>query len=213
MANTSRIGLIVYFVRHGRTEMNLRRLLQGQSGYGLLPEGIQDAERAARRLAGKGITELYCSDQLRARQTARILHRRLGIGGPIRHSLLLREMDYGHSTGHPEPKIRRKYPRFRTDATFVFPGGESFQLVQARAFRWLGRLQRRHQEGRIVVVTHGGWLRTLFAGLRGKPLSACLYGTIPHGWVGTLAIPATGGWKITLHPGVTIFSGRKTVIR
>jgi broad specificity phosphatase PhoE len=213
MANTSRVGLTVYFVRHGRTEMNRRRLLQGQSGYGLLPEGIQDAEHAARRLARKGITHLYCSDQLRARQTARILHRRLGIDGPIRHSNLLREMDYGHWTGHPEPKIRRKYPKFRTDATFVFPGGESFQLVQDRAFRWLGRLQRRHLEGRVGVVTHGGWLRTLFAGLRGRPLSECLYGTIPHGWVGTLAVTPTGERKITLHPGVTIFSGRKTVLR
>jgi broad specificity phosphatase PhoE len=193
--------------------MNLRRLLQGRSGYGLLPEGILDAEHAARRLARKRITHLYCSDQLRARQTAKVLHRRLGIPWPVRHSALLREMDYGHSTGHPEPKIRRKYPRFRTDATFVFPGGESFQLVQARAFRWLDRLQRRHPKGRIGVVTHGGWLRTLFAGLRGKPLSECLYGAIPHGWVGTLEVSGSGGRKITLSPGVTIFSGRKTVDR
>jgi probable phosphoglycerate mutase len=213
MANTSRVGLTVYFVRHGRTEMNLRRLLQGQGGYGLLPEGIGDAEQAARRLARKGITRLYCSDQLRAKQTARILHRKLGIEGPIRHSILLREMDYGHSTGHPEPKIRRKYPRFRTDATFVFPGGESFQHVQDRAFRWLDRLLRRHPEGRIAVVTHGGWLRTLFAGLRGMPLSRCLYGTIPHGWVGTLEVSGTGSRKVSLHPGVSIFSGRKTVNR
>jgi broad specificity phosphatase PhoE len=193
--------------------MNLWRLLQGQGGYGLLPEGFEDAECAARRLSKKGITHLYCSDQLRARQTAKVLHRHLGIDRPIRHSMLLREMDYGHSTGHPEPRVRRKYPKFRTDATFVFPGGESFQIVQTRAFRWLDRLLRRHPKGRIGVVTHGGWLRTLFAGLRGKPLSHCLYGAIPHGWVGTLEVSGTGEWKITLHPGVTIFSGRKTVGR
>jgi len=191
--------------------MNLRHLLQGQSGYGLLPEGIEDAKRAARRLAGKKITHLYCSDQLRARQTAKVLHRHLGLEEPIRHSMLLREMDYGHSTGHPEPKIRRKYPRFRTDATFVFPGGESFQRVQIRAFRWLDRLLRRHPNGCIGVVSHGGWLRTLFAGLRGWPLDQCLYGAIPHGWVGTLEVSEDAGVKITLHPAVSIFSGRKTV--
>ncbi len=191
--------------------MNLRHLLQGQSGYGLLPEGIEDAKRAARLLAGKKITHLYCSDQLRARQTAKVLHRHLGLEEPIRHSMLLREMDYGHSTGHPEPKIRRKYPRFRTDATFVFPGGESFQRVQVRALRWLDRLLRRHPKGRIGVVTHGGWLRTLFAGLRGWRLDKCLYGTIPHGWVGTLEVSEAGGPRIKLHPGVSIFSGRKTV--
>lgn len=201
----------MYFVRHGRTEMNLRHLLQGQSGYGLLPEGLADAEHAARKLTGKGITHLYCSDQLRARQTARVLHRSFGLKQAIRHSLLLREMDYGRSTGKPEPQVRRKYPRFRTDATFVFPGGESFQRVQERATRWLRRLIRRHPRGRVGVVTHGGWLRTLFAGLRRRDLSKCLYGTIPHGWVGTVEIAGGRIRRVSLHPGVSIFSGRKTI--
>jgi broad specificity phosphatase PhoE len=211
MAHHPRIDLALYFVRHGRTEMNLRRLLQGQSGYGLLPEGVEDAEHAARRLADEGITRLYSSDQLRARQTARILHRRLGLPSPVRHSRLLREMDYGQVTGHPEPDVRRKYPRFRTDAAFVFPGGESFELVQARAFRWLGRLMRRHRSGRIGVVSHGGWLRTLFAGLRQRPLSLCLYGTVPHGWVGTLEVSRSVGLRLRLRAGVTIFEGSKSV--
>lgn len=211
MANHPRVGLTVFFVRHGQTEMNQQRLLQGQSGYGLLPEGIRDAERAARRLADQGVSLLYCSDQLRARQTARILKRHLEVSPEIRHSRMLREMDYGRATGHPEPSVRRKYPRFRTDASFVFPGGESFERVQVRAFRWLDRLLRRHPAGRIGVVTHGGWLRTLFAGLRGRPLSLCLYGTVPHGWAGTLEVSRTGDRRLSLRSGVTIFSGQKTV--
>jgi broad specificity phosphatase PhoE len=210
MANPPRIGLTVYFVRHGRTEMNLKRLLQGQGGYGLLPEGVADAQHAARRLADKEITQLYSSDQLRARQTADILHRHLELPTSVRHSKQLREMDYGRMTGHPEPAVRRKYPRFRTDATFVFPDGESFQRVQTRAFGWLDRLLRRHASGRLGVVTHGGWLRTLFAGLRGLPLSRCLEGTVPHGWVGTLEVSRSGGLRLSTHPGVTIFPLKKT---
>ncbi len=190
--------------------MNLKRLLQGQGGYGLLPEGVEDAEHAARRLAGKEITQLYSSDQLRARQTALVLHRRLGLPTPVRHSKLLREMDYGRVTGHPEPAVRRRYPEFRTDPTFLFPGGESFQLVQARAFRWLDRLLRRHPSGRLGVVSHGGWLRTLFAGLRGLPLDFCLEGTVPHGWVGTLEVSRPGGLRLSVHPDVTIFPLKKT---
>jgi broad specificity phosphatase PhoE len=210
MANPPRVNLTIYFVRHGRTEMNLKHLLQGQSGYGLLPEGLDDAGRAAKRLSGKGIRLIYCSDQLRAKQTARILHRHFKLATPLRLSLLLREMDYGRVTGHPEPKVRRRFPRFRTDASFVFPGGESFERVQARALRWLERTIRRHPKGAIAVVTHGGWLRTLFAGLMGRPLSKSLYGTIPHGWVGTLKV-TSGGRSLTMHPGVSIFSGRKTI--
>jgi len=191
--------------------MNLRRLLQGQGGYGLLPEGVEDAERAARRLSGKGITTLYCSDQLRARQTARILHRDLRVRAPLRHSILLREMDYGLETGNPEPDVRRRHPRFRTDATFVFPGGESFARVQTRAFRWLEKTIRRHPEDVIGVVTHGGWLRTLLAGLRGEPLSRCLYGTVPHGWVATLSVSGRRVLSVRVASGVSIFSGTKSV--
>jgi len=205
------VTLTVYFVRHGRTDMNLKRLLQGQSGYGLLPKGLRDAGHAAKRLAGKGVRWIYSSDQLRARQTARVLQRQLRVAGPIRQSQLLREMDFGRATGRPEPKVRKQYPRFRTDATFVFPGGESFQQVQDRAFRWLGILLRRHRKGAVAVVSHGGWLRTLFAGLRGKVLSKCLYGSVPHGWVGTLVADSRGGLSLSVHPGVSIFSGRKTI--
>jgi broad specificity phosphatase PhoE len=211
MANPPRVDLTVHFVRHGRTEMNLLRLLQGQSGYGLLPEGVADAQRAVRRLAGRGITTLYCSDQLRARQTARILHEGLRLRAPLRQSLLLREMDYGRETGKPEPDVRRRHPRFRTDATFVFPGGESFARVQKRAFRWLERTIQRHPEDVLGVVTHGGWLRTLLAGLRGEPLSRCLYGTVPHGWAATLTVTDRRGLDVRIASGVTIFSGTKSV--
>src|SRR6185295_19298313 len=148
--------------------------------------------------------------QLRARQTAGILHRHFKLKTPLKMSLLLREMDYGRVTGHPEPKVRKRFPRFRTDATFVFPGGESFEGVQARALRWLEKTIRRHPTGAIAVVTHGGWLRTLFAGLLGRVLSDCLYGTIPHGWVGTLKV-TSGKRRLSMHPGVSIFSGRKTI--
>ena len=55
MAHSPRVDLTVHFVRHGRTEMNLLRLLQGQSGYGLLPEGIDDAERTVRRAGGPDV--------------------------------------------------------------------------------------------------------------------------------------------------------------
>jgi broad specificity phosphatase PhoE len=191
--------------------MNLLRRLQGRGGFGLLPEGIADAERAARRLSGEGITTLYCSDQLRARQTARILHRELLLRSRLRQSPLLREMDYGRETGKLEPDVRRRHPRFRTDATFVFPGGESFARVQQRAFRWLERILRRHPQDVLGVVTHGGWLRTLLAGLRGEPLSRCLYGTIPHGWVATLTATDRRGLSVRIAPGVTIFSGTKSV--
>jgi phosphoserine phosphatase len=205
MAHSPRITLTLYFVRHGRTEMNRLRMLQGRGGYGLLPEGVADAERAAVELAGKQVNLIYSSDQRRALETARVIHGRLRLRSPLRRSPSLREMDYGEMSGRHDDEVRRLCPLWRKDARFVFPGGESFALVQERAFRWLDRLLRRHGTGKLAVVTHGGWLRSLFAGLKGVPLSRCLNGTVDHGLVGRLDVSADRGFHLTVTPGVTIF--------
>lgn len=178
----------IYFVRHGRTEMNLKRLLQGQGGYGLLPEGREDAHRAAASLEGRGVTRIYSSDQRRALETAAILREGLGLRGPIRVSKALREMDFGTMSGRHVDEVKRLCPRYTTDATFVFPGGESFDALQRRALLWVDAIERRRPARAIVVVTHGGWLRTLFVAIRGADLDRCLEGSIPHGLVARLTV-------------------------
>jgi broad specificity phosphatase PhoE len=194
----------MYFVRHGRTEWNRLGLLQGRGGHGLLPEGLQDAERAAEDLARKNVDLLYSSDQQRAVETARVIRSRLRLSR-IRLSGALREMDYGRMQGRADAEVRRLCPLWRRDCTFVFPDGESFAQVQSRAFRWLERTLARHRGGTLGVVTHGGWLRTLFAGLRGIPLNHCLRGSVAHGLVGRLDVTTGRGLQLRVGPGVTIF--------
>jgi alpha-ribazole phosphatase len=190
----------IYFIRHGRTEMNLMRLLQGQGGHGLLPEGREDARRAGEALRGKGVGALYSSDQRRARETAAILAAEAGLRVSLRVSRRLREIDFGEMTGRPVDEVKRLCPAYTTDPSFVFPGGESFERLQARALAWLAGLERRRPARRVAVVTHGGWLRTLFVALRGVPLGRCLEGSIPHGLVARVAAR-----RLELLQPVTIF--------
>ena len=185
--------------------MNLRGLLQGQGGYGLLPEGLEDAERAAAALRGEGVSLVYSSDLQRALETAAVLRRGLQLRAPVRRSRALREFDYGRFSGRPVNEVQRLCPQFRRDAAFVFPGGESYVNVQARALRWLEGLLKRHRRGAVAVVSHGGWLRSLFAGLRGLPLNQCLGGNVPHGPVGRLDVHPRSGLRLTVSPAVTIF--------
>ena len=178
----------VYLVRHGQTAMNRDGLLQGHTGYGLLPEGVEDARRAARRLRGKGIGLIYSSDLQRARETAAVLRRDLGVEAPVRVSRALREMNYGRMNGVRDAVVRVRCPLWKTDPAFVFPGGESYVAVQSRAQAWLARLERRRPASRVAVVTHGGWIRTLLAALAGEDLAACLGGAVPHGLVARIAL-------------------------
>jgi broad specificity phosphatase PhoE len=207
MAHPPRVGLTLYFVRHGRTEWNRQGRLQGRGGYGLLPEGFADAERTAAALEEKQLDVLYSSDQQRALETAQVIRTRLGLPR-IRRSGALREMDYGRMQGRSDDEVRKLCPLWRSDATFVFPGGESFHQVQKRAFGWLERILKRHPKGSLGVVSHGGWLRTLFAGLKGVPLNDCLHGTVAHGLAGRLEVTRERGLHLHLEPGVTIFPKR-----
>ncbi len=178
----------LYFVRHGRTEMNVKKLLQGQGGFGLLAEGRGDARRAADALQDSGVTRVYSSDQQRAIETAAILREGLGLRGPTRVSKALREIDFGTMSGRPVDVVRKLCPRYTTDSTFVFPGGESFAALQRRAMHWVEVIERRRPARALAVVTHGGWLRTLFVALRGADLDRCLEGSIPHGLVARLRL-------------------------
>jgi alpha-ribazole phosphatase len=179
--------LVVYLVRHGETAMNRRGLLQGQRGFGLNARGRAESRCAARALAGKGVTLVTSSDLRRARETAAILRAALGVRAPVRLSRALREIDFGRLTGISEREMERRCPPYRTDPAHVFPGGESYALVQARALRWLRRLARR-RSGVVAAVTHGGLLRSLLAALEGVPLARTLGESVPHGLVGRVEV-------------------------
>ena len=205
MADPARIATTFYLIRHGRTEMNRLGRLQGRGGHGLLPEGIEDAETAARDLAGKGIGAILSSDQQRAVETSELIRSRLGLKDQISVAEELREMDYGEMSGRLETEVLQLCPLFRRDPTFVFPDGESFAGVQARTLRWLEGALRRHRGETLAVVTHGGVLRTLFAALLAFPLDRCLNGTVAHGLAGRLEVVDGQPQKLDVSPGVSIF--------
>jgi broad specificity phosphatase PhoE len=150
------------------------------------------------------VEAIYSSDQQRARETAAILKSGLGIGGRVRISKKLREIDFGTMTGRPVEEVRRLCPKYGKDAAFTFPGGESFVDLQARALRWLEALERRRPARAAAVVTHGGWIRALLVALRGEVLDRCLEGSIPHGLVARIG----PGRKLDLLQPVTIFPAR-----
>ena len=77
-------------VRHGETEANVGRVIQGHSGNNLSERGRQQAQCLAERLRHETIDYVYCSDLLRARETAEILAN--VVRAPIEHTALLRDV-------------------------------------------------------------------------------------------------------------------------
>lgn len=189
-------------IRHGETPWNAERRIQGHTDIGLDPEGIHQAELAARWLAAAGQrrpTRLYSSDLLRARMTAERLALSLGLMPELLPAM--RERRYGDFEGLTYDEARLRYPDDyaafeHREPDYAFPGGgESLRGFSARVVDCLRMLAARHVGETVALVTHGGVLDIVNRFVRGNPLH------LPRDFV----IPNTGfNWLLAGESGWTI---------
>lgn len=152
-------------LRHGETEWNSLGRLQGHLDSPLSMGGLRQADALAARLASVRFQALYSSDLGRAVGTASRIAARTG------HAVLqdprLRERGLGilegltrAEAGQHHPSVFAEYSAGGPD--FVVPGGESTSQRLRHAVQCLEELGVRHAGARIVIVTHGGVLSSLF---------------------------------------------------
>ena len=125
----------LWLVRHGQTDWNLQRRYQGQTDPPLNATGLQQAELAGEALVGRRYAAIYSSDLQRARVTAEIIGRRLGM--EVFVDSRLREVSFGKWEGMLVADIQTRYPveweARQQDRLYARPpGGESVQDVAAR---------------------------------------------------------------------------------
>ena len=152
--------------RHGQTQWNVDGRFQGQSDIPLDAVGEQQAERAARLLAGLRPDAIVSSDLVRAMATATPLARLTGLA--VTTDKDLRERFGGLWEGLTDTEIRTRYPA--EHAAWMPPGGESSAVVAERAGAALERIAAGMAPGTlVVVVSHGAAIRLGAARLLGFP--------------------------------------------
>jgi glucosyl-3-phosphoglycerate phosphatase len=152
--------------RHGQTQWNVDGRFQGQSDIPLDAVGEQQAERAARLLAGLRPDAIVSSDLVRAMATAAPLTRLTGL--TVTTDKDLRERFGGLWEGLTDTEIRTRYPA--EHAAWMPPGGESSAVVAERAGAALERIAAAMAPGTlVVVVSHGAAIRLGAARLLGFP--------------------------------------------
>ena len=140
----------ISLVRHGQTDWNLAKRIQGASDIPLNDTGRAQAEATAQALAGGSYDAIYTSPLGRAAETAAIIAGRTGLDSP--HPLpALAERRYGEAEGLTGAEILARWP----EGTPV-PGRESRDAVVERALPALLELGERHPGESIIVVSHGG---------------------------------------------------------
>lgn len=148
----------IYIVRHGATRMNAESAVsvdreRGWSDVPLTEEGREEARKAAAKLKPLGIEALVSSDLERARETATIIGRALGIKPEF--SFKLRPWNLGKLNGRDMKQVIPEIARYARDMPGkVVPEGESFDAFRTRAFDGLAEAVEKHHEHRLVIVAH-----------------------------------------------------------
>lgn len=160
-----------FLVRHGETEWNRERRIQGVSDIPLNDTGRAQAAALGDILVGHNFDLIVSSPLSRADETARIIAQRLGMPAPITVPDLI-ERNYGEAEGSSGADLDLRYPP-GTD----IPGREDREVVTQRAIRVLHDMAIRHPHADIVAVAHGAVIRSVVdyaaPGLHKEPITNC----------------------------------------
>ncbi len=153
-----------FFLRHGESEANTRRVMQGRDSSPLTRAGRAQARQAGEWFRAKGIDCILTSPLERARGTAHEVASVLGLDG-VRTAEELTEIDIGIFTGLTLEEARERHPgphrRFLQHSWEGVEGAESIEALYARALAaWRLLLATAAAGSRsILAVTHSGFLQ------------------------------------------------------
>lgn len=155
----------LYLVRHGRQNSSLCNV-----DVELSPEGCIQVELLRERLMKYNIDALYSSNLVRAKQTAEILNKTLGLEHRIREEL--KEISFGLMEGKSDEYNEEHFRDFKIEQQKLledipYPGGENGTSVYERAMPVIQEIVQSGNQN-IVIVTHGGTIRVLLAALFGR---------------------------------------------
>jgi broad specificity phosphatase PhoE len=140
---------MIVLIRHGQTAANAAGLLLGRADPPLTDLGRRQAAASA-RMVGE-VTRVVTSPLRRARETAAAFGARVPLDVDDRWT----ELDYGAFEGRPFGEVPGDtWQRWRHDASFSPPGGESLAALGVRVRDACEHLAHQESEGDVAVVSH-----------------------------------------------------------
>jgi 2,3-bisphosphoglycerate-dependent phosphoglycerate mutase len=186
----------ICIVRHGETDWNVERRIQGHTDIPLNATGRAQALAMAYNAGHHRFSAIYSSDLGRATETARALAEREGLA--VRPLPQLRERHYGIFQGITAAQGATLFPdayaHYCTrDLHYDFETGESLRDFAARVAEGVDWMVRHHAGETLCAVSHGGVLDILYRKATGRPMETPRDFVIPncalnwfrfdaHGW-------------------------------
>lgn len=157
-----------YLVRHGESEWNHQKRVQGQQNTLLTEKGRLQAKKTASRLLNENIDAIYSSDLKRASETAGIIGNVLDLNvTPLK---CLREIFFGPWEGQNFELLDKKYEEehklwLMEPHKFNIEGAETLYQLQKRAMSGINKILDKDIGKDILIVSHGATLKTIVLGL------------------------------------------------
>lgn len=169
----------IHFVRHGQTNYNAERRVQGQFDSVLTEAGILQAQQLQPTISKLGITAAWSSSNVRARHTAEILVKGLPLELECRDDL--REIFMGEWQhrywSEVEENDGEQFRYFMTEPDrFQVEGCETFEELQTRGVAAVEDIIRAESEseevieGQVLIVSHGAILKAILGYYANVPL-------------------------------------------
>jgi probable phosphoglycerate mutase len=162
-------------VRHGETDWNVEKRIQGHTDVPLNATGRAQALAMAFNAAHQRFSAIYSSDLSRAMETARYVAEREDEA--IRPMPQLRERHYGILQGLTAAEAAERHPGAHAlyvarDPDYDFVTGESLRGFATRVLSGLDLLARHHAGETILAASHSGVLDVLYRHATGRPLES-----------------------------------------
>jgi probable phosphoglycerate mutase len=185
----------IWLIRHGETDWNRARRLQGWQDTPLNAHGLNQARRLAERLerdASNGpFAAIYSSDLRRAHDTALPVSERLGLR--VRSEPGLRERCYGVLEGVTMDRMDIEQPDAAAawksrDPDRSLDGGETLRQFHNRVVATVEDVAERHRGARVLLFTHGGVLDIVWRHAHGIPLTHARDAALLNAGVNRIAV-------------------------
>ncbi len=176
----------IYLIRHGETDANKRKSLQGRTDISLNEYGRELARITAEGLKNINFDYIFTSPLKRARETAEIIRGNRETSIIEREEIL--EISFGEYEGLcfgkenftiPDPEFMNFFSK--PECYKTAPGGESLEEVITRTGAFLQELMQdeKYQDKTILLSTHGCALKACLANVQKQPLAE-FWGTGVH---------------------------------
>ena len=147
--------LRIYLARHGETDWNVERRLQGCTDTTLNATGRQQAAKLAEELKGIHLDAVYSSTLSRSRDTAEIARGQV----PVKSVAGLSERCLGKFEAkwldrRRDPATVQEYPKRSREPDDELDGGESLNHFYARVRATIDNIRSQHTSGAILIVGH-----------------------------------------------------------